>query len=248
MQGVRIAFSALVITSELHVTIAHRFDVTEADVRSMQHDLERLIRPHLPIQLKFGNFCKLGENGTIPAYKVYIQDSAVSNLIERYHAQYYKEQPGKCLYPKIKLHVTVDTPEKRNAFESMIREGRPLMVHDTLFRTRSTGSSEMTESYWKCPDCGTQNDIAQKECQFAHCSQWKPKPVREGDWNCPQCKYSNFASRGSCAKCNYSKNPYEVPPASAPPSSQRSDWWCPRCNFKIFGSKDKCGKCQTPRQ
>jgi 2'-5' RNA ligase len=138
MEEKRIAFAALKVPSpphlDLHITIARRFDLGEAERQAMQFDLERLIRPHLPIRVDFGNFCHLGENGSFPAYKVIIPNVAVWNLIKEYHQRYYREAPGKALYPQLKLHVTVDTPEKRDFFEGMIRTGQGyFMVNDTLF-------------------------------------------------------------------------------------------------------------------
>jgi hypothetical protein len=279
--GVRIAFAALELVApkdvDLHITIARRYDVTEADIRAMQHDLERLIRPHLPIQVTFGNFCHLGEHGTFPAYKVSIENIAVQTILQQYHTQYYKEAPGKALYPKLKFHVTVDTPEKRDFLEGLMRAGeRGVLIHDTLFRTMTKGAEPVftREGKWVCPDCDTQNPLDQKECGSPYCDQWRPKaavppspvPPREGDWACTKCTYPNFASRAVCAKCAQPKagplqqqhapggvfNPYEAPPPSAPPAPRarnggRGDWYCPVCQFTIYAHKSACGKCHTKR-
>lgn len=258
----RIAFAALKVPSprelDLHITIARRYDISESERQAMQYDLERLIRPHLPIRVEFGNFCHLGENGSFPAYKVTIPNVAVWNLIKEYHQRYYREAPDKALFPKLKLHVTVDTPEKREFFETMIRSGQGFFnVTDTLFSTQTKGANpviDVQQRTWTCPDCQKINSMEIKECQNPHCNQWRPKVSRPGDWNCPQCLYSNFASRAQCAKCNTLKNanPYEIPPPSAPVfrtapapnhSNNNSDWWCTVCDFKIFGSKASCGKC-----
>ncbi len=255
MQGVRIAFVALQIPSpdgiDLHITIARRYDVIDADIRAMQHDLERLIRPHLPIRVNYGNFCYLGEKNTFPAYKVEISDPLIQSLLQRYHDQNYKEAPGKAMYPKLKFHVTVDTPEKRDFYEAQMRNGSGhVIIRDTLFRTTTKGVEQIVSNgQWKCADCGTSNSMEQKECQSAHCDQWRPNVARPGDWNCQSCKYSNFASRPQCGKCGTNKqNAYEQPP-SAPPAPpvhrKKPDWHCPMCNFKIFGSKPSCQKCGT---
>ncbi len=264
---VRIVFAALQIPSppeiDLHITIARRYDAIDADIRAMQHDLERLIRPHLPVGIEFGNFCFLGEKGTFPAYKVKVADPAIQSLLQRYHDKYYKEAPGKAMYPKLKFHVTVDTPEKRAFYENMMRSHeRSFFVHDTLFRTTTKGAEPMiADGKWTCPDCKTQNPMDQKECGSAHCDQWRPKPAfvkRDGDWQCIKCGVENFAGRAACMKCGFMKvdqlaraAQYEMPPAapSAPPAQQlqplvaggrKPDWFCPACRFTVFGSKAAC--------
>lgn len=105
-QEVRVAFAGLLVPDipagiDLHITIAMRYDINEAMSREMQHNLTELIRPHLPIRVNFGNFCLLGENGSIPAYEVEIPDPVIREILQRYYARYYRPAPGKRLYPKL---------------------------------------------------------------------------------------------------------------------------------------------------
>lgn len=249
---------------DLHLTVARRYDATEQELIDMQTCAEHDFTEYAPINIAFGNFCKMGEHGTIPAYRVSFDDPRVQRLAGNIYRRFYKEAPGKVLFPEADFHITVDTPEKRAALETVMRQQKQLRVSRIHFKTRIEGGEpEVTDTTWKCMICHNINPMGQKTCLTPNCDQWKPKESRPGDWMC--CGINNFASRTHCMKCGRPNSgsssaaaamgPYEIPPAvvavvpSAPPlepapkKPKRADWWCPTCQFKIFGSKDKCGKC-----
>lgn len=251
---------------DLHLTIARRYDAIPQELIDIQMCAEHHFAEYAPINIVFGNFCKMGEHGTFPAYRVSFEDPMVQRFAEDTYRRFYKEAPGKVLFPEPEFHITVDTPEKRAALETVMRQQKTMRISKLHFKTRVEGGEpEVTDSTWRCQVCHNINPLSQKTCLTPNCDQWKPKdvsPPRPGDWMC--CGVNNFATRTHCMKCGSSSRggggaaasaaakPYEVPP-SAPPSQavfepapkkpKRADWWCPRCEFKIFGSKDRCGKC-----
>lgn len=269
--AVRIGFACfdLGAGNDLHVTIGRRYGATDEELVEMQRFVDDRIKPCEPFVVTFGNFCQMGERGTFPAYRVYFEDRVVLEFYRRF----YKEAPGKALYPKPKFHVTVDTPQKREILENMMRScGYRMLLSNATFKTRVEGGDpEVTESTWQCQVCRNVNPVSQKQCLSQGCDQWRPiglsaaTPVRPGDWTC--CGVNNYASRSLCMVCNKPKlasigsdqSPYDLPPppssASAPVLQQLQaakyrigDWRCPRCNFKIFASKDQCIKCGTKRE
>ena len=261
--AIRIGFACFDLGNDMHVTIGRRYDATEEELVEMQRFVDDHIKPCEPFRITFGNFCHMGERGTFPAYKVYFNDP----IIHEFYRGFYKEAPGKALYPKPKFHVTVDTPVKREMLENMMRSCNYTMIlSNATFKTRvEGGDAEVTDSTWQCQVCRNTNPISQKQCLSQGCDQWRPiglAPSRPGDWTC--CGVNNYSSRTYCMVCKQQKplsnnvdSPYDLPPpsASAPVLQQVhalkhriGDWWCPRCNFKIFASKDHCIKCGTKRE
>jgi hypothetical protein len=274
-KGVRIGFISCVVgdpAAGLHVTLARRYDATDIELVEMQIAVDRLIQPRLPLTVEWGNFCWMGEDGTIPAYRVHINDPIVVDL----YRTYYKEAPNKALWPQPEYHVTVDTPAKRTALETLIRSsGRTYPIRDVSFKTRVEGGAQEVDAEkgtWTCAVCGMGNSTAIKTCARQGCDQWRPMSsafavtARQGDWLC--CGVHNFASRTECMKCGRSKlqqqqQPSSMPEYDAPPTApakvlvversssssngggRRPDWHCVRCNYTIFGSKPSCGKCGT---
>jgi hypothetical protein len=249
MKGVKIAFAALKVPGpeELHITIALRYDVTAADMYCMQEDLNDFVKTLLPIQVSFGNFCLFGERGTIPAYKVYIEDERIKAILEKYHKKHYIESPDKSMYPRLKFHVTVDTPEKKSFFESMMRTNpRGFEVTEVLFRTKTVGADPVfTDSDWTCPDCNTVTSLLQKECSKAGCDQWRPKEVEAIVRTAIREAVTVTEAARMIGQVAEAPTGPAVPTGPPNPSRQyrTSDWFCPGCKFKIYGSKSHCSKC-----
>ena len=204
-----IGFASFVLSPNLHITIGRRYDATEQELVEMRNYVDGIIRPMLPMDVAFGNFCHMGENRTIPAYKVYIQNP----LIQEFYARFYQDAPGKALYPKPHYHITVDTSEKRTEAEALIRQNRVCRITEVAFNVRVEGAeSEVTDEGWKCVLCLGQNLLQQKNCSTAGCDQWRPKqlmpalqPLRNGDWMCPMCNFNIFATKERCFKCGTQK-------------------------------------------
>lgn len=238
MQGVQIGLIQLDLEHDLHCTIARRYNATPEELVAMKAEVDNFKTPNGTITIRFGNFCHMGENGTFPAYRVYLEPA---NYFTYYHDVFYKEAPGKAMYPKPKYHVTVDTPEKRAFWEHTIAtHGKSITVSASRlsFKTNVAGSTLTV-----CEN----TSLSEKKCSNAQCDQWRPIEQRPGDWTC--CNQVNFANKTHCFKCNRPRAPqpfdYEAPP-TAPPvaaSFKRPDWWCGPCNYKIFGSKERCHKC-----
>lgn len=205
----RVCFAALVIPAppdvECHITIGVAKDVTEPETRIMQQELERKIRPHLPIQVEICNYRLRGNDNTIPTYDVSFPDPAVDHMLKSYYRTYYKGDPAKRQYPHLEPHVTVDTPSKLAWIEEIIRGNQKgcVQVTDTTFQVRNEGGEAVfNNETWRCNSCARLNPIVQKECSTPGCSQWRPQqamPRREGDWEC--CGSIVFGSKPSCFKC-----------------------------------------------
>jgi hypothetical protein len=208
-QGVRVGYISCVIgnpADDLHMTIVRRYDACDEDLILMQLDVERF-KVSLPFSIKWGNFCQMGEVGTIPAYRVYFTHALWPVHL---HDQYYKEAPGKAIWRKPKFHVTVDTPAKRAALEAMIRASADYRITDMSFKTRvEGGQQEVNGDTWTCASCGCRtNPIGRKTCSEPNCDQWRPIAAveRPGDWYCP-CGKLNFAFRNLCMGCGQNNAP-----------------------------------------
>lgn len=264
----RVCFVALIIPSpvdvECHVTIGVAKDVTEHESRLMQQELERKIRPHLPIQMEICNYRLRGNDNTIPTYDVSFPDATIEALLKKYYRTHFKGDPSKRQYPLLEPHVTVDTPERLAHIESLIRGPNKgcITIHDTTFQVRNEGGEAVfDQEKWKCNSCARFNPIGQKECTSPGCSQWRPQeamPKRPGDWEC--CGTVIFASRTSCFKCGKSNQAasapsiYEVSPLASGGGGggggnfrkiRYPDWRC--CGDLVFGSKPNCWKCGRAR-
>lgn len=260
----RVCFAALVIPTppdvECHITIAVAKDVTEPETRMMQQDLERKIRPHLPIQVEICNYRLRGNDNTIPTYDVSFPDPAVAHMLKQYYRTYYKGDASKRQYPHLEAHVTVDTPAKLAWIEEIIRGNQKgcIQIAETTFQVRNEGGEAVfNNETWKCNSCSQLNLVTQKECGTPNCFQWRPQqamPRRQGDWEC--CGVIVFGSKPNCLKCGRPKpdlmarnldapsapSIYEVPPRQ---KGRYPDWYC--CGDMVFGSKPNCWKCGKKR-
>lgn len=249
-EGVRIGYISATIGNpedDLHLTLARCYDATEQELINMQHMTEEPLRSMLPLMISWGNYCTMGEKGTFPAYRVYFVHQ--KEPMRKLYSMFYKEAPGKALWPRATYHVTCDTPAKRAALETLIRASpnNQYRVCNVSFKTRVEEAGAET---WSCAVCGLCNKIQNKLCDACECDRWAPH-ARAGDWSC--CGVNNFASRSTCMKCN---RPREASAPTAPPEyevaplkrqaqggGKRPDWHCYKCDFIVFGSKDACGKC-----
>jgi len=256
----RACFGALVIpdTPDCHITIVVNKDASNVEINQIQQDLERIIRPHLPIRVRIGNYQLLGSDNSIPAYGCQFVDPTIAGLIAKFYADRYKGQQGKRLFPVLEPHVTVDAPERLAAIEDLIFEQRGLVqVTETIFRTHSEGEAapplapKTSETVWKCSECHKVNPIGRRECSGHDCDQWRPRemmPSKPGDWRC--CGMVQFASRSSCFKCGKPKNgvpnAYHQPPfaPSAPLlHRRRGSWDCQCCGDHQFAKNLACRMC-----
>jgi hypothetical protein len=207
--GKRVCFAALIVPApvdvELHITVGVAKDVTEHEARMMQVEMERKIRPHLPIQVEICNYRLRGNDNTIATYDVAFPDRIVDELLKKFYRAFYKGDPAKRQYPLLEAHVTVDTPAKLSYIESLIHGPQKgcFQVLDTTFQVRQEGGDPIYSSDdWKCASCGKTNPIERKECLTIGCSQWRPQqamPRRPGDWEC--CGSIVFGSKPNCLKC-----------------------------------------------
>jgi hypothetical protein len=241
----RTCFVALVVSAEdpeLHITIATTSNASNHEIKIMQQDLERKVRPYLPIEVKIGNFRMRGSYNDVQTYDCTFTDTIVSQVIATFYEDNYRAAYGKRMFPVLEPHITVDTTAKLNLFEAMIVEQQGVFtVVDTIFSTRSDSvvpaaaaavpsspPRPMGTETWVCPECKKWNPISSKECAQFGCDQWRPKkcmPGRVGDWEC--CGETQFASRSNCRRCGnaktgslqgvYSAPPYPMDAASAPP-------------------------------
>jgi len=184
------SYTYLVLPGDLHVTIAYRDNASDQEVAEMQKDLQRMIRPCLPFKLEFGNFCRVGANGDIPAYKVKVTDTTVQNLIKAYHKLHYRETPGNRMYPTLKLHVTVNTTQKLDFFENIMRQGNGYLLIQNA--EVSSGSNKPAMAFYEQPPLQASAPFVQQQQQ---------QRFANGDWWCQNCQFKIFASKSVCGKC-----------------------------------------------
>lgn len=206
---------------DLHITIGRRYDATDAELAEMQQYVETQIRPQLPFTIMFGNFCHMGANGAFPAYRVYFIDPM--GIISGFYQKFYKEAPGKALYPRPKFHITVDTPEKTELVENMIRTNRFMKLTKVSFRERIETARHNAERTISLADYLARSDRASTRTQQVDPIYEIPPPLS----STPSAPSAVAVSRIQVFS--------------------NGDWWCPTCKFKIFASKSRCGKCGTQR-
>lgn len=235
MQGRRIVFAYLVIPDrpDLHITIANNRDATDHEFRTMTEDLSRLIRVHLPISLSIGNFALRGATNTIPTYSVDVDDKMVEELLQRFYRTHYKVEPGKRWFPKLEMHITVDTPEKLSHVENVMLGGPSrgkFVIDDARVETHIEDASQNEQEedeVWRCPSCRKINSMTARQCYTPGCTQWRPLK-------------------------RHSPDPYQAPPIpSAPPmpKMRHPDWRCTVCGDpKQFGSREICRQCGKGRR
>ncbi len=223
----KIGYVYLKISDDFHVTVATRYGATDFELVEMKRYVDELFNT-VKITVAVGNFCKLGEDFSIPAYKVKIQGD-LSVAFELLYKKYYRAAPGKPMFPDPEFHVTLDTREKRERFEEQIRNNNILEVQKVVFETRvddqvmqnpvlenpvlENPALRNTTATWVCLVCNMLNPMSIKQCSTPGCTQWRPKPpARDGDWMC--CGVNNYASRPKCMKCNQPRDAhnYVIPP------------------------------------
>jgi hypothetical protein len=92
---------------------------------------------------------------------------------------------------------------------------------------------------WKCI-CGHLVFGFRDEC--GRCHKRHPPTVNKNDWICPNCKYSVFASKKQCPKCNTNRDLVQLD------GMQLGDWFCPKCQQVIYKNKAQCLKCHTTKE
>lgn len=226
-------FVAFQLPGGCHVTITMARDVDSKRVEEMQMRWNNIISIHPTPKFIIGNYCLLGSDSTIPAYKCKPESELLHHLLKDFHRNFYEPSPHKRCYPDLKTHITVDTPEKLQFVEDIIRGPQKSVVISLkpIFEARNKEQEELNaqvdERAWTCVRCNNRNPKDVKECLGIACDQWRPKKAMP----------EYFA-------------PPSAPSLSAvqPKRKRYSDWTCGNCGEDdIFGSRDKCHKCGANR-
>lgn len=215
---------------DCHITLAVNASATPEDVDRMRAGMATLNHNVFPGQFRLGNYTQCGDNRTIQAYKCSPVHGELLPLLEDFYAKNYQHKMGHRKYPTLKLHITVDTPQKLQQFEAL---GNIFDVEAATLTTRALPGVAPLPPYapeyslpppppsapplkrprtesaqWDCKNCSWQNNMSKKECRNPECDEWRPKaemPKRAGDWHCRSCGDHQFASRTSCRKCGAQK-------------------------------------------
>ncbi len=214
---------ALVVpdTPGCHITIGNNKDATAEEVLAMRKEFEAYIKPYFPFWVQVCNFRLRGNKNEFPTYDCKAATPDVMRILEDFYRRHYKGKEGKYLYPLLEMHVTIDTDERREAIENIIRrQGGFFRVDEAIFETRNDAadaSAIFDDKTWTCLRCSCLNPIGSKTCTGppiagggGACTQWRPKaamrqPVpRDGDWLC--CGELQFKTRLACRKCGARRN------------------------------------------
>ncbi len=213
---------ALVVpgTPGCHITIGNNKDASAEDVADMRKHFATYIEPCFPFEVQVCNFRLRGNKNEFPTYDCRATSPGVQHLLETFYRTHYNGKEGKYLYPLLEMHVTIDTEERRDAIEKILRRNAngSFMVEEAIFETRNDAadaSAVFDAHTWTCLRCQHVNLIGSKTCSGTLggtlvCTQWRPKaamvpPVpRDGDWEC--CGELQFKTRLACRKCGTRKN------------------------------------------
>lgn len=253
-KGIHIGFACFDLPNDLHITIGRHFNASPETLALMQQFVDERLKPLLPFHIIFGNYCKVGENFDVPAYKVKFIYERQREVLEEFYAAFYNEAPGKRIWALPKYHITCDTPAKLEDAERLIRAVQvPPMyaLRDLSFKSRVEGGHVQIgpTGDWICPVCHQSNNAKFKVCGTDGCDQWRPKelspevPIRAGDWSCV-CGFRNFASRDSCKNCSLARLNTYVPQLNP----DRRPWVCPRCAHDNSPDDVQCFGCMWKKQ
>lgn len=217
-------FVALVVpdTPGCHITIGNNKDATAEEVLKMREEYEARIKPCFPFWVQVCNFRLRGNKNEFPTYDCKATNPDDARTLEDFYRRHYKGKPGKYLYPMLEMHVTIDTDERREAIENIIRrQGGVFRVDEAIFETRNDAADQSAifdEKTWTCLRCSCVNPIGSKTCSGLRgvCTQWRPKAAmalaqpepRDGDWMC--CGELQFKTRLACRRCGARKKHHRV--------------------------------------
>ena len=214
-----------------HLTFAINARATTEEVDRLREATDKLNYSVFPCIFELGNFSMCGDTRTLPVYKCVPIRKDLLSMFERFYREHYKNSGGR-LYPQLKFHVTVDTPEKLVQMESL--ETGTFTIQAIRMTTRlsepqavaaATAPAEYyappvpsapkrsrvvveDSNQWSCRSCGWDNNMSKKECRNSECGEWRPKelmPRRAGDWNCPSCNDMQFGRNTRCRRCHTPK-------------------------------------------
>lgn len=203
MQGASSFSSAfLVLRGALHVTIAFKAEASRAETDQMEFDLQRMIAPLMPFRLEIGNYCQMGQNNTIPAYKAKITDQTVWEAVKAFYKLHYRETPGKRCFPTLKLHITTKTANDLNVVENIIREGYGyVMIREAKVENRLDEPDIQYGHYEVPPTAPPPQQQVVAPSSGSQISYVYPN----GDWWCASCQFKVFGSKKQCGKCKTQK-------------------------------------------
>lgn len=198
-----------------HVTITMAKDVDAQVVEQMRVAWNALMAANESFRIVIGNYCRMGSAQQFEAYKCHIEDANVAARFAQYHRQFYvpSRKPGKHMYPKLKTHITVDTPQRLEEIESMIvgPQKGTFVVSERLFEVHNRVADEAAATFdaetWTCIACGNRNQLGARDC-VPPCTQWRPKKAKiayYGDWTCPGCQFVVFGRSDQCIKCAHAR-------------------------------------------
>ena len=210
-----------------HITVALAKNINTQQVNAMRNEWESLFKTLTQkdngIIIQIGNYMKMGSDAQFDAYKCKPEDVHIHGLLKQFYRKYYSTSEGKRLFPELKMHITVDTQQRMDEIEQIIRINKGIIIVSEYIFDEKKVVNNVDMNEWKCSSCGIPNFESRLQCRV--CMQPKQK------------------------KALYETPP---PLPSAPPLTQKKawykDWDCQRCgNTNQFGSRAFCKDCNGPR-
>lgn len=202
-----------------HITVVLAKSITqerENEIREQWKALFRtLIQKDDGIVMEIGNYKKMGSDQQFEAYRCKPKDPSIHGMLKNFYRNYYSQKEGKRMFPDLKMHITVDTPQRMTEIENLIRNHHGIFVVTEYME--DYGKIRQQDD-WKCV-CGFSNYGSRNVCKI--CLQSKQKrliyevppqpsapPLQNNvkkwykDWDCQQCgNKDQFGSRANCKQC-----------------------------------------------
>ncbi len=131
----------------------------------------------------------------------------------RYSSGYYRDVPAEFDWELFFTYIIVGIP---SAFASgLVLHAMGDVVYSVMktanmlpevSTVQSVVTKSATTSTWACPECKTENRMADSRC--VQCGASKPMSgasANANTWICPECKTSNGVFKGICMECGARK-------------------------------------------
>lgn len=255
-----------------HITLATVAMATEDDIATLRGATQHMIDPLFPCEFRLGNATLVGGPKNITAYKCKPVNPEVTNALRAFYAQHYRGEPGKRLFPTLKLHITVNTEEKLNqveAFQHSDAKGVFTVLKPMLkIRPSKVPRRPADTRTHICSSCRRLPYIDALRCTHDNQSCYEAPPAsaprvelpapppphprvekrpweQSPQWKCSSCGWENNMSKKECR--NSACTQWRPRGAQAVGPRRPGDWTCPGCDDHQFAKNSQCRSCGHPK-
>ena len=121
--------------SGAHVTVCIRHLCEVDDFSTLMRVMETDIRPLLSVEMRIDPRVTMkGYNHDVPTHTVHFSNPATRLLLERVYMDHYNQRPDYEQYPLLSAHVSVNSPEREDYVQRVLRESGGVVHTATLKR------------------------------------------------------------------------------------------------------------------